>query len=272
MLTHRIIPCLDCRDGRVVKGVKFSNLRDMGSPVEHAANYEAQGADELVLLDISATVQSRRNQTETVAAVRNELSIPLTVGGGVRDRATAFELLQNGADKVAVNSAAVARPELIDELAAEFGSQCVVLAVDAVASGTDAWTVTVRSGSRNLELDAIEWCHQACQRGAGEILLTSWDRDGTGSGYDLRLIQAVRSAVSVPVIASGGADEPQHLLEAIQAGADAVLAASIFHSGRYRVEVVKLFLASHGIPIRLEQAGLETDEKNQESRHDRSID
>lgn len=255
MLTHRIIPCLDCRDGRVVKGVQFSNLRDMGSPVEHAANYESQGADELVLLDVAATIQSRGNQTETVAAVRRELSIPLTVGGGVRSRETAFELLQSGADKIAVNSAAVERPELIDELAAEFGSQCVVLAVDAVAAGPDRWRVTVRSGSKNLELDAVAWCREASQRGAGEILLTSWDRDGTGTGYDLPLIREVRLATNVPVIASGGADRPEHLLQAIQAGADAVLAAGIFHSGKYRVDQVKAWLAKRGLPMRLELPG-----------------
>ena len=250
VLTHRIIPCLDCRDGRVVKGVRFSNLRDVGSAVEYAANYELQGADELVLLDVAATIQSRGIQPQNVAAVRKELSIPLTVGGGVRNRETAFELLQSGSDRIAVNSAAVARPVLIDELAQEFGSQCVVLAVDAVANGPSRWQLAVRSGTVNLDLDAVEWCREACRRGAGEILLTSWNRDGTGSGYDLPLIQAVVSAVTIPVIASGGADQPQHLLAAIRAGADAVLAASLLHSGRYTVADIKTYLKSNQIPVR----------------------
>ncbi len=252
MLTYRVIPCLDCRDGRVVKGVHFSNLRDMGCPVLYASKYVAQGADELILLDIAATIESRSNQTETVAAVRKELSIPLTVGGGVHDRESALRLLQSGADRIAINSAAVARPALINKLSEEFGSQCVVLAVDAFADEANRWRVTIRSGSHDMRLDAVQWCREGADRGAGEILLTSRDRDGSGSGYDLRLIQAVRSAVPVPVIASGGADKPQHLLEAIQAGADAVLAAGIFHSGRFRIQEIKKFLASHGVPIRLD--------------------
>jgi imidazoleglycerol phosphate synthase cyclase subunit len=250
MLSHRVIPCLDCRDGRVVKGVNFSNLRDMGSPAEHAANYEQQGADELVLLDVAATVEARENQTAVVASVREQLSIPLTVGGGVRDAESARRLLQSGADKVGINSAAVARPELIRELADEFGSQCVVLAVDAIQIENGNWRVVVQSGRTQTPLDVVEWCQQGCELGAGEILLTSWNRDGTGSGYDLALLEAVSKTTSVPLIASGGANEPEDLVLAIESGADAVLAATIFHSGRWSVRDVKRHLAARGLPVR----------------------
>jgi len=249
MLTRRIIPCLDCRDGQVVKGVRFSELRDIGSPVECAAAYEAQGADEIVLLDISATPEGRAHQVETVRSVREALSIPLTVGGGVRSIDDAQRLLEAGADKVGINTAAVSRPSLINELASRFGCQCIVLAVDA-ARTDGGWAVVVRSGRDRTGLEAVAWCIEGTRRGAGEILLTSWDRDGTRDGYDLELLSAVSSAVTVPVIASGGAASPKHLVEALQAGADAVLAASIFHDAEYTAANVKATLAESGIEVR----------------------
>ena len=272
MLTRRIIPCLDCHGGRVVKGVRFAGLRDAGDPAELAAAYEAQGADELVLLDVSATPEDRRTRTDTVRAVRAVLSIPLTVGGGVRTRDDARGLLEAGADKVAVNTAAVADPALLTELADEFGCQCTVLAVDAARStdperrnadwqnaapalGVDhaspRWEVVIRSGRERTGLDAVAWCAAAVARGAGEILLTSWDRDGTQSGYDLDLLRAVSARVCVPVIASGGAATPQHLCDALAAGADAVLAASIFHYGHYTVAAIKKALVDNGVCLRL---------------------
>ena len=250
MLIRRVIPCLDCRDGRVVKGVNFAALREVGSPVECAGTYEAQGADEIVLLDISATPQGREHHLQTVRDVRDVLSIPLTVGGGVRSVENVRVLLEAGADKVAVNSAAVDDPSLIDELAGRFGCQCTVLAVDAARNHDGDWCVVVQSGRKRTGLDAVAWSREGVQRGAGEILLTSWDRDGTRSGYDLQLLAAVSRAVTVPVIASGGASCPEHLLEALQAGADAVLAASIFHEAEYTVADVKNFLARSGIEVR----------------------
>jgi imidazoleglycerol phosphate synthase cyclase subunit len=250
MLKHRIIPCLDCRDGRVVKGVKFSNLQDMGDPAEHAAIYERQGADELVILDVAATIEARDNQTHVVAAVRRELSIPLTVGGGVRDTESARRLLAAGADKVGVNSAAVRRPELIRELSEEFGSQCIVVAVDVIRQPAGSWRVVVDAGRTVTSWDALEWCQMACDLGAGEILLTSWDRDGTGDGYDVSLLRAVSKVSHVPLIASGGASCPEDLLDAIHAGADAVLAATIFHTGRYTVGDIKQLLGEKGIAVR----------------------
>ena len=250
MLTRRVIPCLDCRDGRVVKGVRFSGLRDVGSPAEQAAAYEAQGADEIVLLDVSATPEGRAHQAETVRAVRERLSIPLTVGGGVRSVRDAGALLDAGADKIAVNTAAVREPGLVTALAQEFGCQCTVLTVDAVQRSEHEWRVVVESGRQLTELEVIAWCREGTRRGAGEVLLTSWDRDGTRSGYDLALLANVSRAVSVPVIASGGAASPTHLLEALQAGADAVLAASIFHDAQHTVGEVKEFLARQGIEVR----------------------
>lgn len=250
MLKRRIIPCLDCRDGRVVKGVRFANLRDIGSPAECAAAYESQGADEIVLLDISATPDGRAHQVDTVRAVRDALSIPLTVGGGVRNVDHARALLDAGADKVGVNTAAVADPSLLESLASSFGCQCVVLAVDAARRGDSSWEVVVQSGARRTGIDAVVWCREASRRGAGEILLTSWDRDGTRGGYDLELLTAVGRAVEVPVIASGGAASPAHLLDAFNVGVDAVLAASIFHDGEYSVANVKRYLAEHGIEVR----------------------
>ena len=250
MLTKRIIPCLDVRDGRVVKGIKFSNLRDAGSPAELAKNYEEQGADEIVILDVAATPKERANQTETVKAVRRVLSLPLTVGGGVRGIEDARRLLNAGADKVSVNTAAVRNPELLNEMAAEFGRQCTILAIDAIRRGT-SWNVVVNSGAEDTGRNVVEWAKEAVFRGAGEILLTSWDRDGTREGYDLELLSAVSKAVSVPVIASGGANSAIHLIEGIKAGADAVLAASIFHFGDYTVKALKLDLKQAGVDVRL---------------------
>lgn len=249
MLTRRVVPCLDCRDGRVVKGVRFQNLRDSGDPVELAALYEEQGADEIVLLDISATPEERGHHHATVARVRERLSIPLTCGGGVRGADDARALLEAGADKVAVNTAAVARPALIGEIAERFGSQCAVLAIDA-ARTDGGWQVVVRSGVERTGREAVAWAREAERLGAGEVLLTSWDRDGTRSGYDLDLIGAVAAAVNVPVVASGGASSAGHLSEALAAGADAVLAASIFHDGDMTVGQVKARLALDGYPIR----------------------
>lgn len=253
MLTVRIIPCLDVRDGRVVKGIRFQGLRDAGSPPERAAAYEAQGADELVILDVSATPEGRGTAVETVRAVRAVLSLPLTVGGGVRHADHAAALLDAGADKVSVNTAAVERPELLTELAERFGRQCTVLALDAARRTDDApgWEVVTRSGKHRTGRDAIAWAREACERGAGEILLTSWDRDGTRAGYDTELVAAVSEAVTVPVIASGGADTAQHLLDAVRAGADAVLAASIFHYDEHSIVGLKQFLRENGVEVRL---------------------
>ena len=250
MLTVRVIPCLDVRDGRVVKGVRFQGLQDAGDPPELASRYELEGADELVLLDVSATPEGRGHAVRTVQAVRRRIGIPLTVGGGVRSAEDAGRLLDAGADKVSVNTAAVERPALLGEIAWRFGSQCAVLALDAAAR-EGGWEVVVKSGRERTGLDAVEWARTAVAHGAGEILLTSWDKDGTKSGYDLALIAAVAHAVPVPVIASGGAATPEHLAEAVAAGADAVLAASIFHYEEHTVGSLKRALAARGIPIRL---------------------
>ncbi len=249
MLMLRVIPCLDIDGGRVVKGVCFANLRDAGDPVERAAAYAEQGADELVLLDVSATPDGRAHALETVRAVRQVLPIPLTVGGGVRKVDDASALLAAGADKVAVNTAAVARPALLSEMAAAFGRQCTVLALDAVHNGS-GWQVIIRSGRERCRLDAAEWARMAVTAGAGEILLTSWDRDGTGLGYDLGLIAAIKGAVGTPVIASGGANAPEHMMAAIEAGADAVLAASILHDGVTTVGILKERLMELGAEVR----------------------
>lgn len=248
-LAARVIPCLDIKDGRVVKGIRFQELRDAGDPVASAALYEEQGADEIVLLDVSATPEGRGNALQTVRAVRAELSIPLTVGGGVRSVDDAADLLEAGADKVGVNTAAVRRPGLVGEIATRFGAQCTVLAVDAAATGR-AWEVVVESGSRRTGLDVVEWCEKATMAGAGEILLTSWDRDGTRDGYDLALIAAVTDALTVPVIASGGASEALHLVEALESGASAALVASILHDGDTTVSALKSALAEAGIAVR----------------------
>ena len=249
-LAVRIVPCLDVQDGRVVKGIHFANLRDAGDPAEQAALYEAQGADEIVLLDIGASPRHRMTQIETVRQVRSVLGIPLTVGGGVRSVNDARQLLTAGADKVSVNSAAVDRPELLGELAREFGSQCVVLAIDArrIATG---WDVLVMGGRQRVSgLDAVSWATRGAGGGAGEILLTSWDRDGTRDGCDLELLTAVSGAVRVPVIASGGIGTRAHVADAIAAGADAVLAASVFHDGDETVAGIKSELSRLGVRVR----------------------
>ncbi|MGF1562970.1 MAG: imidazole glycerol phosphate synthase subunit HisF [Geminicoccaceae bacterium] len=249
MLTKRIIPCLDVSHGRVVKGVRFQGLRDAGAPAERAAAYEAQGADEIVILDVSATPEARGNQAETVAAVRAALSIPLTVGGGIRTIDDAQTLLEAGADKVSINTAALFRPALVAEIAARFGAQCTVVAIDA-AWRDGRFECLSKGGREGTGIEAIGWAQSAQNQGAGEILLTSWDRDGTREGYDLRLTEAVARAVHVPVIASGGADSPAHMAEAFKSGADAVLAASIFHDGDMTVAEVKAELAKCGIAVR----------------------
>lgn len=249
MLAQRVIPCLDIADGRVVKGIRFQGLRDAGDPVESARLYEEQGGDEIVLLDVSATPEGRANNLGVVAAVREVLSIPLTVGGGVRDISDAARLLDAGADKVGVNTAAVERPGLITELSDRFGAQCTVVAVDAAAAGV-SWEVVVRSGKDRIGRDAVDWCIEAAKRGAGEILLTSWDRDGTGQGYDLGLISRVADAVNIPVIASGGAKGHEHMAAAISAGASAALVASILHDGITTVGRLKTGLADAGIWVR----------------------
>lgn len=251
MLAVRIIPCLDVSNGRVVKGIKFQGLRDAGDPVELAERYEAQGADELVFLDVSATPEGRKTHAHTIAAVREKLSIPFTTGGGVRKLEDAGNLLEAGADKVSVNTAAVENPVLLEEIATRFGSQCCILALDAARrTSADGWEVVTHSGKNRTGIDAIEWAKRATGCGAGEILLTSWDRDGTRSGYDTDLLVAISNSVRVPVIASGGANSPEHLLEAIHAGADAVLAASIFHDGDYTVSQLKEYLLSKRIGVR----------------------
>jgi len=250
MLARRIIPCLDVRNGRVVKGVNFSNLRDVGSPSDLAAEYERQGADEIVVLDVSATPEGRGAQVDTVQAVRAALSIPLTVGGGVRAVDDVARLLDAGADKVSMNTAAVACPELLSVCAERFGRQCTVLALDAASSGAGRWEVVTHSGTTRDGLDAVEWARQAVALGAGEILLTSWDRDGTRAGYDLELLNAITDAMRVPVIASGGAAGAAHMADAFAAGAEAVLAASIFHDAELTVGDLKQDLIRRGLEIR----------------------
>jgi cyclase len=251
-LARRVIPCLDVSAGRVVKGVRFQNLTDQGDPAESALRYAEQGADEIVFLDISAAPEGRDTDVGWVRRTAEQVFIPLTVGGGVRSEADARLLLRSGADKVGINSAAVDRPELIGELARRFGSQCVVLSVDARRRQDGGWEVVTRGGRNPTGLDALAWIRQGVDRGAGEILLTSIDRDGTQGGYDLDLLAEAARAVPVPVIASGGAGEPGHLAQALAAGAAAVLAASIFHQGTYTVGEVKRVLAAAGFPIREE--------------------
>lgn len=249
MLKSRIIPCLDVNDGRVVKGIKFQNLRDAGDPVELAFHYEDQGADELVLLDVTATRQERIAMLETVEQVRRRLGIPLTVGGGIGTIEDAGRLLNAGADKVSINSAAVRNPKLIAAMSERFGAQCTVVAIDAKMTN-GVFQVLTRSGTTAEALDAVKWSAQAQKLGAGEILLTSFDRDGTRSGYDLPMLDAVTGACGLPVIASGGADSVAHMVEAFEHGAHAVLAASIFHDGNMTVADVKRQLAKSGIQVR----------------------
>jgi cyclase len=246
----RVIPCLDVDRGRVVKGIGFVDLRDAGDPVELAARYDAAGADELVLLDITATADKRATVVELARRAADEVFVPFTIGGGIRSVADAQAVLDAGADKVSVNSAALAAPALIDELAATFGAQCVVLAIDAKRSGDGSWEAYVAGGRTPAGRDAVAWASEGESRGAGEILLTSMDRDGTNAGYDLELTSAVARAVGVPVIASGGAGNLTHLGDALDAGADAVLCASIFHYGHHTVAEVKRHLAEYGVPVR----------------------
>jgi len=247
-----VIPCLDVDKGRVVKGTEFVDIRDAGDPVELAQRYEAEGADELVFLDITASHERRDTIVALARRCADDVFIPFTIGGGVRSVEDAQAVLDAGADKVSVNSAAVARPELLGEMAAVFGSQCVVLAIDARRRDGDGYEVFVNGGRTPTGRDAVEWAREGVERGAGEILLTSMDRDGTEDGYELELTRAVADAVDVPVIASGGAGEPDHLVDAVErAGADAVLCASIFHYGTYTVREAKERMAAAGIPVRL---------------------
>jgi cyclase len=246
----RVIPCLDVDGGRVVKGVGFVDLRDAGDPVELAARYDRAGADELVLLDITATSDHRETVVELARRAADEVFIPFTIGGGIRSIADAQAVLDAGADKVSVNSAALARPELLGELAGTFGAQCVVLAIDAKQRADGGWEAYVAGGRTPTGRDAVDWAREGVERGAGEILLTSMDRDGTNAGYDLPLTTAVAGAVPVPIIASGGAGELDDLFEALDAGADAVLCASIFHYGHHTVGEVKRHLAGAGVPVR----------------------
>jgi imidazole glycerol-phosphate synthase subunit HisF len=245
----RIIPCMDVDAGRVVKGTRFIDIRDAGDPVELAAHYDATGADELVFLDITATSDKRATVVELARRAADEVFVPFTIGGGVREVADAQAVLDAGADKVSVNSAAVARPELLGELAEVFGAQCVVLAIDAKRRD-GSFEVYVAGGRTATGRDAVAWAREGVERGAGEILLTSMDRDGTQDGYDLALTRAIADAVDVPVIASGGAGEPAHLVEGFEAGADAVLCASIFHYGRYTIPQVRDALRRAGVSMR----------------------
>jgi cyclase len=249
----RVIPCLDVNDGRVVKGVEFVDIRDAGDPVELAAHYALEGADELVFLDITATHEKRDTIAKLARSTADEVFVPFTIGGGIRSVADAQAVLDAGADKVSVNSAALQRPELLNDLAEVFGAQCVVLAIDAKASEQtpSGWEAYLAGGRTPTGRDVVEWAREAVERGAGEILLTSMDRDGTNEGYDLPLTAAVSEAVSVPVIASGGAGTLEHLTEALQAGADAVLCASIFHYGQHTLAEAKAHLAAAGIPVRV---------------------
>ncbi len=249
MLARRIIPCLDVAGGRVVKGVHFESLRDAGDPVEQAARYDAEGADELVFLDISASPDERRTTLEMVARVADSIFIPFTVGGGIRSVADAGAALRAGADKVSVNTAAVRDPSLISRLAESFGSQCAVAAVD-VKRVDGRWTVVVNGGREQTALEAVGWMRRLEALGAGEILLTSMDRDGTGTGYDLDLLGAAASAVTIPIIASGGAGNLAHLAEALEAGAHGVLAATIFHFRGSSLPEARAFLRERGYPVR----------------------
>jgi cyclase len=252
----RVIPCLDVDAGRVVKGVNFENLRDAGDPVELAALYDAQGADELTFLDVTASSTGRATMLDVVSRTAEQVFIPLTVGGGVRSVADVDALLRAGADKVSVNTAAIARPELLAELSRQFGSQCIVLSVDArtVPSGAEptpsGWEITTHGGRRGTGIDAIEWARRGAELGVGEILLNSMDADGTKAGFDLPMLRAVRAAVSVPVIASGGAGAVGDFAPAVHAGADAVLAASVFHFGELTIGQVKAAMAAQGITVR----------------------
>ncbi len=252
MLAKRIIPCFDVANGRVVKGVNFVNLRDAGDPVEQAGIYNDERADELVFLDIMASHEGRGTTIDMARRVADEVFIPFTIGGGLREADDFRTMLLAGADKCAINSAAVRNPTLINDAAWRFGAQCVVVAIDARRDNeTNSWKVYLNGGRVPTELDAVEWAQEAERRGAGEILLTSMDTDGTQNGFDLPMLRAISSAVNIPVIASGGAGTLHHFYEAIDAGASAVLAASVFHYKTFRVREVKEYLASKGVPVRM---------------------
>jgi cyclase len=249
MLARRLIPCLDVKDGRVVKGINFLELRDAGDPVEQAAAYDAQGADEVCFLDISASPEGRSTLVDVVKRTADQVFAPLTVGGGVRSVDDAERLLLAGADKIAVNTAAIRSPQLVADIAARFGNQAIVVAVDAKRKDA-SWEVFSHGGRTPEHLDALDWCRRCADLGAGELLVTSMDRDGTGLGYDLDLIRAIATSVTVPVIASGGVGKLADLADGLVAGADAVLAASIFHFGHHTIGEAKAYLAGHGLAIR----------------------
>lgn len=251
MYTKRIIPCLDVKDGRVVKGTNFVGLRDAGDPVELAARYDMERADELVLLDITASHEKRNTMVQVVSDCASQVFIPFTVGGGIRTAEDMRAMLKSGADKISLNTAAIQHPEIIREGAERFGRQCIVLAVDARRSGDHKWEIYIHGGRKPTGIDCLEWVKRGVELGAGEILLTSMDADGTKDGYDIPLTRAVSEAVDVPVIASGGAGELSHFYEVLTEGkADAVLAASVFHYGRFTVREVKEYLKSHGVEVR----------------------
>lgn len=250
MLTLRIIPCLDVMEGRVVKGIRFGDLRDAGDPVVQAEGYDRAGADELAFLDITASHENRDTMLDVVARTAAKVFLPLTVGGGIRSVGDMRRLLLAGADKCSINSAAVARPELINEAAMKFGSQCVVLAVDAKQASSGTWEVITHGGRRRTGIDVVAWCREAAERGAGEILLTSMDRDGTGQGFDLALLRAVSGTIRLPVVASGGVGRPEHFVAAAHAGATGLLAASVFHFGALTIPDVKAALAAAGLVVR----------------------
>ncbi|ASL41490.1 MULTISPECIES: imidazole glycerol phosphate synthase subunit HisF [Acetobacter] len=250
MLKLRVIPCLDVKNGRVVKGVNFVSLRDAGDPVEQAAVYDAAGADELTFLDITASHENRDTILEVVSKTAEKIFLPLTVGGGVRTTDDMRRLLLAGADKCAMNSAAVNRPELVNEAANKFGSQCVVVAIDARQTAPGKWEVFTHGGRTSTGRDAIDWCREVAERGAGEILLTSMDRDGTGTGFDLELLKATTQAVRLPIVASGGVGKLEHFVEGAKAGATGLLAASVFHFGQFTIPQVKAALSEAGLPVR----------------------
>lgn len=251
MLTKRIIPCFDVDNGRVVKGISFVELRDAGDPVELATQYDANGADELVFLDITASSDHRNSVYDLIAETADQIYIPLTVGGGVRSPEDVRKMLEHGADKVSINTAAIESPQVISDSAYRFGPQCIVIAMDAKKITDNKWEIYTHGGRNATGMDAIEWAQQATDRGAGELLITSMDTDGHQDGYDIDLLRTIRNTVDVPIIASGGAGTPEHLYDALTAGgADAVLAASIFHFGKYTIEDLKNYLQDRGLPMR----------------------
>jgi cyclase len=257
MLKLRVIPCLDVKDGRVVKGVNFVSLRDAGDPVEQAALYDAAGADELTFLDITASHENRDTILDVVSRTAARVFLPLTVGGGIRSVEDMRRLLLAGADKCSINSAAVARPDLVREAAEKFGSQCIVVAVDAKQTAPGRWSVFTHGGRRDTGMDVLAWCRQVAETGAGEILLTSMDRDGTGAGFDLDLLRAVCATTRVPVVASGGVGTLAHFVEGARTGATGLLAASVFHFGQFTIAEVKAALQQAGLPVRLQRPVLQ---------------